>query len=422
MVDARDAVAESLRSDGDFVLDLGEDGDDELGEPDLLGDAPGGPAEPSELPTRIEHGDVVAARDRYLSRLRRELVRFLTSVPSSDNVGSVWITGGASRIEGVDELLADVFGVQPRQLDVLDRLNHKLDSEEAEELNPKIAIAVGLALHALGGPRGFNFRQEDLAFTKGFDRIKFPLAITCMLALFLVLVIALRSRRELTALERQYGAVYSQETVTRRGRTEQRVLFNGYVGTLVNAGRVRGWFATDKWFPTREYTKLVNDLLETPVFDRLAVLARTVAARFKELQRESGYYPELRLSSGYGAVNELAEVLLGLEDRLGRYQIHNLQLKLPEGGKLGKGRTLTIDVALRTDEKSDFRTKSTELIEALREAAKQPDSAFQDVPADKFREKFTFTTGTGEGGFVVTIVIDLKPEASYPVFPKTAPS
>ena len=145
----------------------------------------------------------------------------------------------------------------------------------------------------------------------------------------------------------------------------------------------------------------------------------TAEARFTALQRESGYYPGLRLSSGLGALSELAGVLLSLEDQLGRYQIHNLTLKLPEGGKDGKGRTLTLDVAFRSDEKSDFRTKSNEFVEALRAAAKGRDSAFRAVPSDKTREKFPFTTSEGQEGFVVTVVIELKPESQYPVFPKT---
>ena len=71
-------------------------------------------------------------------------------------------------------------------------------------------------------------------------------------------------------------------------------------------------------------------------------------------------------------------MLLGLEEQLGRYQVHNLTLKVPEGGREGKGRTLTLDLALRSDDSSDFRTKSNELVEALRAAAKGRDSAFRD--------------------------------------------
>ena len=71
---------------------------------------------------------------------------------------------------------------------------HSVIRKAGPELGPKLAVAVGLALSGLGGKAGLNFRQEELAFTKGFDRIKFPLAVACMLALFLVLIFAVRLR------------------------------------------------------------------------------------------------------------------------------------------------------------------------------------------------------------------------------------
>lgn len=405
--EARDAVSESLRTDGDLDLVLLPDAEEESEPVDDEGSA---------KPTvRVASGVVVAARDRYLSRLRRELVRFMASTPSSIEVESVWVTGGASMLAGVEELLADVFGVEAKPLDVLGQLNHKLADDEAREMAPKIAVAVGLALHALGGKRGFNFRQEDLVFTKGFDRVKFPLAIACMLGLFLVLVIALRARRELTALERQYGAKYSVEEVTRRGRVLKTVLFNGYLGTLVNSSPRKGWFAIDKNYGAKDYTELMNDLLEAPIFTRLNELKTAVRRRFVALQQKSGYYPELRMGSGLGALVELAQVLHSLEDQLGRYQLLTLTLKLPAGTK---GRFLGFEIALRSGPESDFRGKGDALVEAIRRASAGRDSAFLGVPDKDVREKFSFTGPDGGEGFVVSVKVELKPESQYPVFPK----
>ena len=78
---------------------------------------------------------------------------------------------------GPNELLADVFGLEPQPLTFMHLLKHALDEAEAAHLEPRIAVAVGLALGNMNGIKGFNFRQEELVFTRGFDRIKLPLAI-----------------------------------------------------------------------------------------------------------------------------------------------------------------------------------------------------------------------------------------------------
>jgi len=410
VTDARRAVAESLRTADDYELVLLPDADGS----DAAELTP--EAEDSEAPeVRVAAGVVVAARDRYLARLQRELVRFMVSNPSSAEVESAWVTGGASTLDGVDTMLSEVFGVAAKPLDVLGQVTHKLSEDEVRDFGPRIAVAVGLALHTLGGGQGLNFRQEDLAYTKGFDRIKFPLAIACMLALFFVLVIALRARRELTALERQYGAVHSVEEVTRRGRSLQTVLFYGYLGTLVNSTPRKGWFAIDKNYGAKDYTSLMKKLLDAPVFTRLSMLKNAVRTRFVALQQQSGYYPELRMGSGFGTLIAISEVLKSLEDQLGRYQLLSLSLKLPAGSK---GRFLMFDIALRSSPEMDFRGKANLLVETIRKAAADRESPFLAVPSKDVREKYNFGGDEGAEGFVVTIKVDLKDESQYPVFPE----
>jgi len=348
--------------------------------------------------------------DRYLSRLRRELVRFLASVPSSNTVEAVWVTGGASTMPQVNALLDDVFGVHPEQLDVLGRLAHKLSDEDAEELRPKLAVAVGLALRTLGGKRGFNFRQEDLAFTKGFDRIKFPLALTCMLGLFLVLVYAVRLRNRRVDLEKQYGQTYSvEQSEGRRGRKSVKVLFNGYLGAIVNPPT--SWFA--RYYEKKEYGKLVEKLLNTPVFDRLPVLRRDITAHFNALLRESGYYPDLRLGSGLGALVELSEILRNLEAELGRYLLIDLSVTLQPKDD---ARYMKLRLALRSDDKSTFRMKGEMLHDAIASACGSPGSCFASINDRASGEKDVFQGAGGEGYFY-DMRIDLKPEDTYPIFP-----
>jgi Tfp pilus assembly PilM family ATPase len=74
------------------------------------------PAAPTTRRVTVTHAAVVAEEAGFLQRLSRELIRFLTSSGASP-IDALWITGSASRMEGMAAMLADV-GVEPRELDV----------------------------------------------------------------------------------------------------------------------------------------------------------------------------------------------------------------------------------------------------------------------------------------------------------------
>lgn len=412
--EAREAVWNSLCTGDDYWVEIPDEAAEEPAEGESTALAEKGESEG----TPIVHADVAAARDRYLSRLRLELTRFLASVGSAGRVEAVWMTGGASEIPGVSELLEEVFEVAPETLDVLGHLNHKLSPEDAADLAPRLAVSVGMALRNLGGGPGLNLRQEDLAFTKGFDRIKFPLAVTCMLAVFLALVYSVGLFKELDGLKQEYGKIYEEKAVKgRRGSTRTEVKFYGYVGSLVNPPR--SWFATPMYFDEREYDKLVKKLVDTPVFNRLSTVKNTIKSHFRNLQQESGYYPDLRLGSGLGALCELSDLLLKLEPQLGRYLVEEIEVKLPH---TEQSRFLRFNIVLRTDEVSDFRRKGEEvLVRALRERCGTPGSSFASVNEKDTREVQVFADDAeGRGGYRLQVRIDLKPEGEYPVFPASA--
>lgn len=354
----------------------------------------------------VSHLTVAQARDRFLERLQRELVRFLAGV-STGSIDRVWATGGGSVLPGVPELLGQVFGVEPQPLDVLGRLSHNLDPEEAYGIAPRIAVAVGLALGRMGGVKGFNFRQEDLSFTKGFDRVKFPLAVACMLGLFLVVVFAMKTRKEGRRLELEYGRVFKDEMPEKGGRRD--TVFYGHVGQQMN---VNGWFAMDRYFPRQEFTKLQGELVETPVFDRLPKLYNTLDKYFKEKQNSSGYYPELRVGSGVGVLSHAAGVLQKIESQLGRYVILKIDLRMP---KADNGRFLSFEIALRADQGGSFRTKYSALRAAFEADCGLPESPFFELH-DKVAPERPFESEAGNGA-IYTMRMNLKPEEKFPVFP-----
>ncbi|MCK5945365.1 MAG: pilus assembly protein PilM, partial [Planctomycetes bacterium] len=144
---ARAAIAECLRTGSDAYItpdelpQLPAPGVDDAGEAPAEGDVDAAetaetpaaelPAAAAAEPTVVPYRDVEAAHTKYLQRLARELTRFLTATGMAARVRSVWVTGTASRSQGVAEMLAAVFGVQPRELDVLSHLAHDLDEDEA---------------------------------------------------------------------------------------------------------------------------------------------------------------------------------------------------------------------------------------------------------------------------------------------------
>ena len=180
---AREAIVNVLETEEDFVLASDDDED----EPEIQDTE----AEAEELAEAVVQSEVVSvdlvlgARDRFMVRLRREVVRFLTGLARVGGIEKLYVTGGGSFLPGMNDVLREAFGCEPESLDVLARLSHNLEDEDVRWIGPRIAVAIGLALGPMGGPAGFNFRQEDLAFRRRFDRIKFPLAIACMLAVFL---------------------------------------------------------------------------------------------------------------------------------------------------------------------------------------------------------------------------------------------
>ena len=352
-----------------------------------------------DLPKPELENLVGLTRDRFLDRLRRELIRFLTSVKSTGPIEQVWVTGGGSSLPGLDVMLESVFGRVPERLRVFDHLSHNLDAEEVAALEPRVAVAVGLALGTLGGPAGFNFRQEELAFTRGFDRVKFPLAITCMVALFLVVVYGVKSWRDLQWLELKYGQTYTGEQETRTGR---RVLqFQGYLAYVLNSPA--SWFAQLRNFETREYRDLLTAVDNRPVFERLPLVQSRLGSYLTREREESGVYSDLSLESGFAVVVRWAEVLKRVEARLGRDLITDLELSLPA---TTSNRFLRFTIALRGDDGTDFRSKHSELVRVFEEECQRAETPFDQL-TDQGQEVLFSDTG---GGSYYTLRVSIRPE------------
>jgi len=416
---ARDAVLHCLTAGTDFQIGSGDGsdmddevvlGDEELWESDEEPTAPPtekAAAESTALapPTLITHESVVEARDRYLEKLRRELVRLLTAVADIGQIEQVWITGGGSQLPGVGEVLQGVFGCRPQPLAYMDRLQHNLDEDEARGLEPRLAVAVGLALGRMGGARGFDFRQEDLIFTRRFDRIKLPLAIACMLGLFFFCFQGLKLRKELTNLERQVGVTVPPKEPSRArpsGRQGRQTplaalpRFTGYLGRLVNQRSENGAWA--ERYLDKDYPRLMRQLDGKPVFERIRHYYSYLDVLTKRLAGGAGQIAGYELDSGCAVLQELAEIFENNKESLGRVLVCEVDMKIPAQSR---GRTLTVKVAFRGP---DFRTRQANLKSAFDDRMKDENSAFTSRDAgneELFRE--------GRGAYF-TLKTKLKPK------------
>ena len=324
-------------------------------------EATDGTATRSEL---VTYSEVDAANTKYLQRLARELTRFLTASGMAARIRSIWMSGSASRGNGVAEVLEAVFGYAPQKLDVLSRMSHDLDQHDASERSPGMAIAVGLALGRMGGPEGFDLRQEDLAQTGGFDRVKFPLAIACMVSLLAMFMFANQKTMKLKILEFEVG--HSHHDPDR----PNAAIFHGQLNTLFQGK----WFQDKSYFGITKgkstvysYRELVDELKRTPIANRVRLVRDKLRIVAQQKQKASGVYEDVALESGLAVMVRWSEVLKSIESELGRYLVASLDLDM-------RSRKLTFSMALRGD---DFRARQSGAERAFQLEIEKPDSPFR---------------------------------------------
>ncbi len=373
---AHELALQVLRSGDDVEFALEE----ELPE---AADADGGAAEAVATPTMrqivISHKETEAAHTAYLQRLARELVRYLTSVTKAATIRAVWTTGMGSRAPGVTEMLGEVFGVEARELDVLANLQHDLEPEEVEALGPQLATAIGLALTKLGGPAGFDLRQEDLVVQRGFERIKFPLAILCMVGLLALVFYSAKLSAELRNLELQIGKTYIDPK-----KPNGPPQFHGMLHSVLSGK----WFENGSQFRIEDskgkdytYKDLVVDLANEPVHKRLLMVRDKLRQVADQKQKDSGIYEDVSLESGLAVLVRFAQIMKSVEPQLGRY----LMLKLSVNMK-APNRKLEFLVAFRGE---GFRENLNALLLAFEADYELADSPFEkpSTRAESYKEE-----------------------------------
>jgi Tfp pilus assembly PilM family ATPase len=405
---ARRAAMECLRTGGDVsvnVLDQDTSDDADAGS----GNASDDNGSARSLATRSEvlaYCDVEASQTKYLQRLARELTRFLAASGRGGRIQSLWVSGVASGGVGVSEMLQAVFGVEPQALDVFAHMSHDYSEEEAQALSPSIAISVGLALSMMGGPPGFDFRQEDLSQGGGFDRIKFPLAIACMVSLFVMFVFGHKKIMEKQSLELELGQLYVKPD------EPEAKIFHGHLNTLFP--QQRGWLRNKDFFSIKPksrggkayvFNDLIEDIVNEPVTGRLKFLRDKLRRVAEQKQKESGVYEDVALESGLAVLVRWSEILKSVEPQLGRYLVPDINLAM------SSSRKLIFEMALRG---KDFRRRAAVVERAYELELGKPDTPFTSTKNSvQFTER-AFTDGTEKGvpGAYVKFTWEIKKQFS----------
>ncbi len=383
--------------------------DQRIDVPSAVPAVPGAEGEPATAvaparPVTVKHAEVESAHTAWLQRLARELTRFLTASGRAAALHAVWVTGGASRLHGTREMLAAVFGVPVHELDVLDKLQLDLTPEQAVDLGPRLATALGLALGRMGGPEGFQLRQEDLMLTRGFERIKFPLAIACMVAMLSMFVWWNTKQTELKLLELQIGSTYTS------GTSKTPVFFG-----MLNSVFAGSWFEHPSHFRIEKagkdykHAELVAELASEPVHKRLQIVRDKLRAVVDSKQKESGIYEDVTLESGLAVLVRWAEMMKQAEPRpdaqegmLGRYLVTNLKLNMR-----APNRTLEFTIAFRD---SNFRSRRDTLQGLIDAELAKPDSPFEkpEKVAEKDENRFTDSGESGVEGAYFKVTLHVK--------------
>lgn len=392
---AHEAVRACQTSGRDQAIDV-----EEALPADAAAPADAAPATVTRRRVTVECSEVEAAQTAFLQRLARELTRYFAAAARGAGVRAAWITGGASQGPGVKETLAEVFGVEPQVLDLLATIQHDLEPELAAEVGPRLTVAIGLALRRLGGPEGFQLRQEDLVLARGFERVKFPLAIACLSAWLALFVYGNTIAVELRNLELQIGSTYRN-----RERPKDPPLFHGMLNSVFRTK----WFEDKQNFSEKvkgkdfTYKDLVAELDTKPVADRLRIVRDHLKAVADQKQKDSGVYEDVSLESGLAVLVRFSEILDSVHEQLGRYLIPKLDLNMR-----APNRRLEFHVAFRGD---DFRGRLNTLQQAIEAEYAKPDSPFERPAAGRqgsTEERFRDENESGVQGAYYKITLTVK--------------
>lgn len=153
-----------------------------------------------------QQDEITTARAHdFLGRLKREVRRTLTTLPGLGSLEAVLATGSGSQVPGFDEAVSEAFGAPVEPLDLLARVDHKLDGAEAAKVGPDIGAALGVAFKLNGlDVTGADFRRDECAYTKKFDQVKSPLIVLSFVIFLVAALMAIDAFYQVRKVRSEY--------------------------------------------------------------------------------------------------------------------------------------------------------------------------------------------------------------------------
>ncbi|MEZ5987678.1 MAG: hypothetical protein R3F30_00840 [Planctomycetota bacterium] len=349
------------------------------------GPAPAGGDE-AEAPSWVLHEvpDELLARAnaRLATALQRELVRFLAGVSLPQDPSRILATGGGIAIPGLTTSMESTIGLPVEPLDLVGSCESQV---ELDELEPELDLALAAAMACLGSFQPLvDFRQEELEYKRRFDRLKFPLATLVLTGAVVLFFLDILYVKAVTEVGYQI-ARYHEEPKTQDGTKLKPGFGTGAIHRYVFSGRSRTFnhelSQVGVALGKRANDKLQQELREADPFDRAAILVRTLRNHEHDLQKRTGYNPELKLEPGMAVWQAFATVIAAADAdaEIKRFIVPEFQLQV---GYNDNSRKLTFTIAF---EGSTFRNQNGRFRQIL-EAATGPDSPFE-APIEEPKER-----------------------------------
>ena len=326
--------------------------------------------------------------------LRKEIVRFLAAATEGGGTPKIYVSGAGAIMKGLVAQLESVLETRCQSLNLFESFGYNRFLPEYEK-------ALSASLAELGSivPET-NFRQEEFAFKRKFDKLKSPLAVFAFLVLILLLYMDLNVLRGRRMVEEAIGVkVVSKKKGGRVSRQLPR--YSGLLAQIAlpdpRSGHIKAYL------PGRVSKNILSKIAKSEPEKRVRVLLEELKKYRKSLENKTGYFPELKLESGLAVMVWFSEIIkrAGGSPILNNFLVTSLDLKV---GVKKSSRYLDAKLVFRGE---DFREKAAEFMKILAEFCQNPQSPFA-----KFEEKGGGKPfqGTIEPGAIYVFRLVLKEE------------
>ena len=323
---------------------------------------------PPPVGINVHEDELRSGGQRLATRLAREIFRFLAGLQRTGTLRQVLLTGGGARLPGIDQHLADELQVEVSPLDLLARVTGD------EEGDPGFDTALAAAMVALGATKAtMNFRQEELAFRRKFDKLKVPIAAFVWLFLGYVVLTCYN----LTVERKHLDWVVGVPLVEDSNRSFRTPRYTGMLESLANPQRGKSYVLRDVTDTRDAWNILEAVAKEEKPGERVATLLSRLRSLKRKLEKDTGYFPEVKLESGLAVLQAFAEIVekADASPSIGRFVVTEIDMRLGERTKPGR---LSFKVGFRG---SDFRIQSSNFQSICLQAVEG------DGPFEKFEQK-----------------------------------